>query len=267
MRAIKALAAAPLYVFVAVAAQARDLGVLGTVWPIVEPDIRQAMVESAARVDWDAARQRMRDQAAAYGDSLPKRALPVASRTETRWVDPSITASADIQAPIAGPDGEYAWRVAVPAGTRVNPLRTFRPVSALLFFDGTSETQLAFVREVLAARPDDVQPVEAAGANPARLTEKLGRLVTSATDAMLGRFAVRSLPTLLHAGEGVNEFNLGITTFAMPFAVAELNRAFPGRLTPTLNEGAREASSVAPPPPAGRASPAVTPEPSNAQAD
>lgn len=221
------------------AASAKDLGVQGNAWPIVEVDIRQMLVESAARVDWKEVQEQATHSAKNYLGNLPKRNLPSPEKTTTAWIDPSIVVSSDIQAPIKQPDGSFAWQVLVPKGTVVNPLKQIRPATAFLLFDGSNESQMKFVQDVLKREQNRVVPVEAGAGDMKTGAETLARPLFYANDAMMSRFQVRYLPALVYPGTGAQELYLGVTSFAAPYNAAEVFSAWPV-LTET-NTAKREA--------------------------
>lgn len=211
----------------AATASAKDYGVQGNVWEIIEPDIRQQIVESAAQADWSKAQDDLKESANTYLSRLPKRQLPVAERTQTVWLDPSIILTSDIQAPAKQPDGTYAWQVLHAKGTRVNPLEQYRPVTAMLFFDGSQPEQLELVRAVLAQEPNRIVPVEAGAGDLKGINQSLQRSVFYANDAMVNRFQVSYLPSLVYPGEGEHRLHLGITSFGLPFQAAQVLTSWP----------------------------------------
>lgn len=224
---MKQLLTAFLLAGMAVSAGAKDFGVQGNIWPIVETDIRQLIVESAGQVDWSKAQDEIKDSAKTYLSRLPKRQLPVADRTATVWFDPSIVLTSDIQAPVKQADGSYAWQVLFPKGTSVNPLAQYRPVTAMFFFDGAQEDQVELVRAVLAKEPNRIVPIEAGAGDLKQTNQRLKRSVFYANDAMLNRFQVKNLPSLVFAGEGAHQLHLGITSFALPFNAEQVLSAWP----------------------------------------
>lgn len=206
---------------------ARDLGVQGNVWPIVERDMRQMLLESAMSTDWSGAQESLKESARTYVDRLPKRQLPTPEQTQTRWIDPSIVISSDIQAPVEQPDGDYQWQVIIPAGTKVNPLVTHRPVTAMLFFDGADPAQVDLVEQTLKAEPWRVVPVEAGAGNVRASFERFNRPVFHANDALVSRFQISQLPSILYPGTGEQRLLLGLTSFSPPFNVAQVLQAWP----------------------------------------
>jgi conjugal transfer pilus assembly protein TraW len=206
---------------------AKDLGVQGTLWPILEVDMRKLMVEDAAKTDWTPAQEAVKDSAKSYLANLPKRRFESPDVTQTLWVDPSIVLESDIQAPVKQANGAYAWKVLAAKGTLLNPLEKFRPVTAFLVFDGADEKQLALVKEVLAKENTRIVPVEAGSGDLSKTNESLRRPVFYASDAMLSRFKVRYLPSLVYPGFGPRELYLGTTSYALPYRADEVLATWP----------------------------------------
>lgn len=208
------------------AAYAKDFGVHGQVWPITEPDIREALIKSAAKVDWQQVNEGIAERAKTWADRLDPLDLPLAGKTETAWVDPSITLAGDIKAPFETADG-YEWRVAVPAGTRVNPLEAVRPVDNMLFFDGRDAEQVKFALAALKEHPLNLMLVLTAG-NPEKLGDRISRPVYYANTGMIERFKITSVPSLLGVGTGDRQFMLAVTSFAKPYKPALIASAWTG---------------------------------------
>ncbi|MDO8417779.1 MAG: hypothetical protein Q7S87_16385 [Agitococcus sp.] len=175
------------------------------------------LVASAAKVDWSKVQGDIKESSKHYLTNLPKRHLPVVDRSQTVWLDPSITLSSDIQAPVQQGDGGYRWQMLYPKGTLVNPLVTSRPVTAMLFFDGADPAQVAFVQDMLEKEPLRIVPVEAGAGNVQDTHALLRRPVFYANDAMINRFQLRYLPSLVYTGEGAHRLELGISSFSLPF--------------------------------------------------
>lgn len=207
---------------------AHDLGIQGKVWEITEIDIRQLVMESASRADFSALNKQRDDSAKNFLDNLPRRTMGVTDKTEIRWIDPSLEIASDIQG--AGEDPatkQLAWNTMFKKGTRVNPLRVHRPLTAMLFFDGKSKEQLDFVTKVVNEDEHGrVILVEATGVNVGKLTKAFGRPVFYANEQMVQRFSITVAPALLYAGENEYEGLLGLKMFAAPYQISDLKSAW-----------------------------------------
>ena len=209
-------------------AHAKDYGVLGEVMPIIEKDIRQLMAESASRADWSQAQEAVKDSAKTYLSRLPKRQFPVTDHTLSWYVDPSLVLASDIQAPIKGPDGNFSWQILHRKGTKVNPLQYARPVTAMLFFDGSQPDQVQLVKKVLDMSPDRIVPVEAGAGDLNASGDVFDRPVFYASDAMVNKFQLRYLPSLVYPGDGDKSLYLGVTAFAMPYSATAVLQVWSG---------------------------------------
>lgn len=206
---------------------ARDLGVQGRVWQIIEIDIRDLMIQSASKADPDKLRDELKQSAERYLENLPKRTLQSASRTATRWIDPSFTLNSDIQAPIQDANGEWQWSILHKKGTRFNPLTLQKPRNAMFYFSATSAEEAAFALALSRKYPGKVLLVESSGVNPDKLSVKFGEPVFSAKQQQLDRFQIDTTPSLLYAGEGEHDLYLGLTEFAPPFSIAQVEQVWP----------------------------------------
>lgn len=216
LKLTKALVCSVLALTATLPVYAKDYGVQGQLYTVIERDFRQLLLESASRADWGKVQKEAKDSAENFLERLPQRYLPEASKTATRWIDPSVTLSEDIKAPVKNAAGLYEWRVLYPKGTRVNPMERLRPGTAFLLFDGSRPEQLEFIRQVLAREPDRFIPVEAGAGKIPELNALLKRPVFHANEAMIARFGVRELPSLVHPGSGTNAFYIGVTSFGPP---------------------------------------------------
>jgi conjugal transfer pilus assembly protein TraW len=210
-------------------ANAKDLGVQGQIWPITEIDFRQLMLESASKADLNKVQTSVNN----FFDTFPRRVLPSPDKTNTRYIDPSITVSNDIKAPVMDAQGNYQWTTLYTKGQRVNPLEKQRPLTAMLYFDGGNEEQVKFVKAAMANNPMRIIPVETAGANVKNLSKAFSRPVFYANEEMMARFRVSELPALLYPGSGDYSLYLGLTAFAAPYKVPELEAVWPVNGTKT----------------------------------
>jgi conjugal transfer pilus assembly protein TraW len=206
---------------------AKDLGVQGKVWPITEIDMRELLVRNAADKDARILEDEMRAAVDRHLNGLPKREMSKVTQTQTTWFDPSFVLDQDIKAPMKNAQGEWEWAVLHAKGTKFNPLSVQRPATGLFFFDATSEEEVAFAAAMDKEFPGKLRIIEASGANPERLALQIGSPVFVLTDAIVARFKISATPSLLYPGEGLHALELGLTTFAPPFAPAQAERAWP----------------------------------------
>lgn len=202
------------------AAYAKDLGIQAQVWQITEVDMRQLLVASASRVDWDQVEEDTAKSSKTYLDHLPRHEMGETAQTRTRWMDPSFVLDQDIKVPVN--DGSGNWRVLFPKGTRANPLAVTRPDRAMLFFDGTSKEQTDFALKALSMYPATLMLIEATGANPEDLAKRAAAPVYTINDAVRGRFQITVTPALVYPGEGEQRMLIGITAYAPPYNTALL---------------------------------------------
>jgi conjugal transfer pilus assembly protein TraW len=114
-----------------------DLGVLGPVKSVTEPDLIEELQRRLAALDLD----RMREQAIArYWQRVVFQELPIASEPRTREIDPTITAPRDLRTA----DGTLLVR----AGETLNPLDRLPFTQRLVVFDATDERQVATARHL-----------------------------------------------------------------------------------------------------------------------
>ena len=145
----------------AMASDAKDLGVRGATWPIAEPDLLEeiearlgAMQRSGelARIEREA-RSRARS---GLEEPQPVPGIAPAREHRSRMFDPAIVVERDIRLP----DGTLI----AAAGTRVNPLASHALSRDLLFVDGRRDAEIAWALKhskaakivLLAGRPLDL---------------------------------------------------------------------------------------------------------------
>jgi conjugal transfer pilus assembly protein TraW len=114
-----------------------DLGVLGPVKPVTEPDLIEELQRRLAVLDLD----RMRERALTrYWRHVGFEELPVAAEPRTREIDSTITAPRDLRTA----DGTLL----VQPGERVNPLDRLPFAQRLVVFDATDQRQLATAKRL-----------------------------------------------------------------------------------------------------------------------
>lgn len=128
-------------------ADAADLGRIGPVWPIAEPDLLASMQRKAAAklADGGAAQleTELRERSERYLSAPPALGLPRATDDKSWTLDPSVTLPDDLL--------DAGGKLLIPAGTRVNPL-DLRPLSrALVFIDAGDPAQLRWLERTLSS--------------------------------------------------------------------------------------------------------------------
>jgi len=202
-----------------------DLGAVGPVWPVAEPDMRLAIVAEASGVDWSGIRDELRDGAADFTRTLDGWRVPAARETETRRVDPSIVAEEPIEHLARQPDGTYRWEVLVEAGTRVNPLETAPPRTWLLVFDGDDEDQREMAEAVVSRHGHRVVPVLTRG-DPQRVARDWGTPAYRAQAWHFERLGITHVPAL--AGVHPDDpLRIRVTQFSRPWLPSEVEEYLP----------------------------------------
>ena len=141
-------------------AQARDLGTVGPVYPIAEPDMVDAIKDrlraqqasgELARIEAEGKRRIM----ASIQTPAPVPGLRRAQVPRAWHFDPSIHFDEAVL--------DDKGRVIVPAGTTANPLDVVSLRSTWLLFDGRDPRQVALARAELAAAKGPIKPILVGG--------------------------------------------------------------------------------------------------------
>jgi conjugal transfer pilus assembly protein TraW len=151
----------------------RDIGALGPVYPIAEPDMvddikgrlraKEASGELAA-IEAQA-RERVRRR---IETPEPVPGLRRAQVARSYHFDPSVRFDETVV--------DAKGRVVVPAGALANPLSVVTLTSAWLLFDGRDPRQVALARAEVESSSRPVKPI-LVGGSPAALTREWGRQV------------------------------------------------------------------------------------------
>ena len=127
-------------------AAAEDLGVIGPVYPIAEPNLLDVIVARLREAEASGALAKLQRDARSSAKREVEHPAAVATLTKTTrlrsfYYDPTIV----VPYPITDAEG----RVIVSPGTRVNPLDTVSLSKHLLFFDARDSEQVTRARHVL----------------------------------------------------------------------------------------------------------------------
>ena len=146
--------------FTTVWARAQDLGVIGPVYPIAEPNLLEVILGKLRAAGEDGTLARLQRESLARVRRDVEDPAPVAGLSRTRQPrrfhhDPSIV----VQEAIRDAEG----RVIVPPGTVVNPLDTVSLSQALLFIDARDREQVARARKLIDERQGKVKVILTGG--------------------------------------------------------------------------------------------------------
>ena len=118
---------------------ARDHGVMGQAWPVIEPDLLATVETKLNALQANGSIERMQQELAAKTEHRVRNPLPVAGISATQsarqWLfDPSIVVEDDIR--------DQKNNVIAARGSRVNPLALIQMKTDLVFVDGRDPDQL-----------------------------------------------------------------------------------------------------------------------------
>jgi len=149
-----------LCLFISTTASAKDVGVIGEVFPIEEPDLLAYMKNKAAQMmqdgEWAAKMQTFESKARVTLENLtPVTGITTTTVTRTWTLDPSMT----LHHTLYGANGQ----VIAPVGMVINPLDRVSLNETLIFFDARDIVQVAWAKDFLAKTPGQVKPILVAG--------------------------------------------------------------------------------------------------------
>ncbi|SFP73260.1 glycyl-tRNA synthetase beta chain [Ruminobacter amylophilus] len=121
-----------------------NLGKLGDVLQISEPDMAEEMKRRAMAYDWKKAAERAKDNF--FRDRKPVY-LPTAIYRRTRYVDPSITVQEDVK--------DAYGKILLPRGMMINPLKHTLMTGKYVIFNATDKAEIQRVTDYVSAHPDD----------------------------------------------------------------------------------------------------------------
>lgn len=172
---------------------ARDLGVVGPVYPIAEQDMLQTIEQRLTALEESGELARIEEDAKARYRAYVERPegvhLPRAKEGRTYYVDPSITVPYDIK--------DHEGRIIHPAGTTVNPLNYITLSKQLLFFDGDDPVQVEWARAMIDSDPLRVKPILTNGPVLALMRDWRLHLYFDQRGQLVERFRIQAVPVTL----------------------------------------------------------------------
>lgn len=167
--------------------------VIGTVYPVVEPDMVAWMKEQASRQltpeRIDELKREQHKAARQYAERPAGTSLPRTQEPATRWFDPSMTVPYDLR--------DHEGRLIHAAGTTINPL-DWRPLTRqLLFIDGDDGAQVAWAEAMGAKDSTRVKVILVSGA-PLELGRKWQQQVYFDQKGLLvAKLDIQQVPALV----------------------------------------------------------------------
>ncbi len=170
-----------------------DLGTVGPVSDIVEPDLALLIKERIAGIDVE---RRAKESVASYWKRAPFIDVPKARERRVRRLDPTITTENDLR--------DHEGRLLTPAGSRINPLATLPFTSRLLIFDGTDPAEREWAKEQIRSDRKTIlitTRIDRGVGWPAwkELHQALGLPVYLLQARIAERFALEVTPTMIEA--------------------------------------------------------------------
>ncbi len=170
-----------------------DLGTVGPVSEIVEPDLTELIKEKAATID---VATRAKEKVASYWRRAPFVDVPKAKERRIRRLDPTVTTENDLR--------DHEGRLLAPAGTKINPMAGLPFTSRVLIFDGADPVERQWAKDHIKEGRKTIlitTRIDRGIGWPAwkTLHESLGLPVYLLQAKLAERFALRTTPTMIEA--------------------------------------------------------------------
>ncbi len=179
-----------IFLLVAWPVCAKDLGVVGTTYPIVERDAIEEIMEKARQVDWGKVvdKSKMTSAIKRFKPGGIKN-LPRASGSRTFQVDMTYSLEADIT--------DKAGRVLYPKGFTFNPLDyVHNPGTVFVVINGADREQVSWFKKSRYANDMNVTLMLTDGSYY-ELSRELKRPVFYAVHGIIERFGLEYVPSVI----------------------------------------------------------------------
>ena len=172
-------------------AAAKDYGQVGTVFPLLEPDmlrvIELKLRSLQANGQLDAMNQRLRTRTEArVRRPDPVAGIELATRARTWLFDPSIVIDHDIR--------DHKGNLISAAGTRVNPLDYVVVTTPLVFIDGDDAAQIAWALKRFDAK---ARLIMVKGAPLEAMTRHQRRFYFDQAGRLTAKFGITHVPAVV----------------------------------------------------------------------
>lgn len=189
MNFIRTLSSLLLLIVLEDAAYARDLGVVGTTYPVSEKDALQEIEERARQIDWGKYLNKDKMKKVLTNFKPEDMAvLKTAERSKTFTVDMTYTLEHDI------PDGKGG--ILYPKGYTFNPLDYVVFPNTLVFINGSDRRQLEWFKASAYYKNHEVMLLITGGPFH-ELSEELKRPVYYAKKKIVERLRLKAVPSVV----------------------------------------------------------------------
>ncbi len=178
-----------------VPAQSRDLGQLGPVYPIKEPDLLAHITATLKAKQESGELAQLADAIKARAIDKIKHPHPIenVSRTtqaRTRYFDPSITVDSNV----VGAKG----KILIAAGTRKNPLDTVSMTRQLLFFDARDTAQVRYAKTMIDRLGQGIKPILVGGSYLDLMASWRTAVFYDQKGALVTKLGIEDVPALVY---------------------------------------------------------------------
>ncbi len=186
-------------------ALAKDLGIAGRTWKIVEPDLIEVIHQEIEKGKWKEGMTKENFRKLALELQPGDRAKPLPRALKARSFEPDMTYRLDMD--LIGPDG----RILYPKGFEFDPSAFVTLTRRYLVLDPEDLVQLAWFAQSEFKRAEDVTLL-AQGGSYLKLSEDWKRPVYYLPRSVRARFRLQAVPCLIEQVDGkirVTEIKVG----------------------------------------------------------
>ena len=176
-------------------AHAEELGVVGPIYDIAEPDLLEVIKSRLGRMEKTGELARKQ---AEYRDHVigavekpkPVPGLKATTAKRTYFIDPTWTLDRDIRSA----DGALLFA----RGQKVNPLDHTSLREKLVFFDGRDRRQVSFARQMLRNQDRAVKPIMVAGEPLNLMRDWKRQIFYDQGGTLVRRLGIRQVPAVVN---------------------------------------------------------------------
>ena len=116
---------------------AKDFGIQGHTFPIVEENILKVIEQRLLKIDLNKLNAKLKDKTEKYVENPPSvKGISKARETKVKYYDPTFVVPEDVY--------DHNGLLIAPAGKRINPLELTLLTQPLIFIDGDDEEQVSY---------------------------------------------------------------------------------------------------------------------------